>query len=483
LESRFFNLLINTPLAELNDDFVLQQVKEIESDAAYSKIKSRVFLKILDKMCSDDFLTKDEIVDPAEKAHVRIKKKLLQVKILTTKSALSKGDVFNHLLSEIVDEAKEYELYDSIVEALTNKKYVIANTLGYKEFLKIQHEIEYYQECSRARRLANDYYFVVISNQKLISHFSQKELSDFIDDKIQQMESDPYTTVSTGVQYFYKILKLAQVQRKGQWTDSTDICLELISLLKRSKAIGVKQRFGFVYGNMGESLIYQKRFKEAAQAMRVAQSYSPHNSFNYIISKEHEFYACFYGKDYVRCQEVLDVLLTHEKRDIGEIRYDKFTYYSGCLDFVLGRFKEAKRISNLALQILKDKPRWELGVRYLKIMSLIELGEFGEADDAIESLRKQIKRNSADEKTAVSERDEYIFRVLQEYKLCGYGKTASHRLIYFLKKLSVKDQPVSWKFYSHELFPVQRWLKKRITETVPATATASAAKSQRIDLN
>jgi hypothetical protein len=65
--------------------------------------------------------------------------------------------------------------------------------------------------------------------------------------------------------------------------------------------------------------------------------------------------------------------------------------------------------------------------------------------------------------------------------LCGYGKVASQRLIYYLKKLSVKDLPVSWKFYSHELFPVQRWLKKRITETLPTTA--AAVRSQRIDSN
>jgi tetratricopeptide (TPR) repeat protein len=461
LEGAFFNIVTATPLEELSDEFIIQKLGGLESDNAYEKLKSRVFLKILDRICSDEFISKDEFIEGVDRVMIRIKKKLLQARILNGKTSKTDPDTVIHLLNEVIEEAKEYELFDGIVEALTNKKYYVANRLGYKEFQKIQAEIEFYEACSKSRRAANDYYYVIISNQKLISHLSEKEVEEYVSEKIKKLENDPFTTVSTGVQYYYKLLKLAQYQAQNKITEAIDTCLETLSLLNRSKAIKRVERFGFVYSNLSECWLLQKRFKEAAQTARAALHYFPHDSFSYMIAKEQEFYACFYGKDYDRCREIMDALLAHNKRDTGEIRYDKFTYFSGCLDFAQGKFKEAKRISSLALQILKDKSRWEFGVRYLKIMTLVELGEFAEAGDAIESLRKQIQRMKKEGKE-ISLRDEIIFKALNEFSIGGFGTDVSNKLIYLLKKLSMKDTEYSWKFYSHEMISVNRWIKKKI---------------------
>ncbi len=459
--SEFLDVILSTPLEQLSDDYVMGKMKEKLSIAQYTKLKSRVLSKLLDKICSDKFLRDEEIIKGTERAEVRIKKKLLAIQILRLKTAKSDKKIFLRLANEVIDEAKEYELYDALVEALMYKQYHFAARSGYSDYSKLKEEIEFFSACSLAKRQANNYYFELIANQKLVSHFSESEIEQFLDEKVRLLEASPFTTVSGYVQYYYKVLKLAQQQKDKKNRESIDTCLELISLLNRNKAIARTERFGFVYGNLAQCLTYQREFKEAAQIARTAQQYFPHNSLSYVLTAEQEFFACFYGGDYKRCREVLELMSVLNKRDSGQIRLDSFTYYQACLEFAEGNFREAKFITNLSLSISKDKHRWDLGIRYLKIMSLIELKEHEEARDAIEALRKQMERNSGEGKPEISSRDNFIYRALKEYANQNF-EGSSNKMNYFLKQLSLKESENGWRFFTHEVVPVHRWLRKQI---------------------
>jgi hypothetical protein len=473
-EAEIFNLVLCTPLSELNDSYVLSKMKEQPSASAYSKLKSQILFKVLDKISSDKFIRNDDIVKGTERAEIRVKKKLLQIKILHVKTSRSEQKIFLQLLNEVIEEAKEYELYDNLIEALSYKKYYYAVRSGYADFNKINEEIGFYRSCSAALSEANDFYFEIIANQKLISHFSEKEIESYIDEKVQYLESSSYTTVSKYIQYYYKILKLAQQQKDKKNNESVDTCLEIISLLNRSKALARTERYGFVYTNLSQCLILQREFKQAAQTARTAAIYFPQESLSFVLVAEQEFFASLYGGDFERCRQLIFMMLNHNKRDTGQVRQDIFTYYQGCLEFMEGNFKEAKQVTNQSLTILKDKPRWDLGMRYLKIMSLVELKYFEEAIYAIEALRKQIKRTKEEGKIEITQRDQLIYRAFNEYARCEFS-TLSNSLDYYLKRLGNKETAFSWKFFTHEVIPVHKWMKKRLG----ATSTAKQRLSSR----
>jgi hypothetical protein len=459
-ESSLFERILESGETTIDDDYFLGGVFSNLNDSAFSKIKSKLFYKILDAFSGDAFLMRDDLIEPHERINMQVKKKLLQLKTLRFKMNTAPFDVIQHLLNEVIETSREYEMYDSLVEALTFKKRLIQIRSNYKEFEKINHEISYFQECSNILQTASDAFNTIVSNQNLISHFTEEEMNTYIETKIRELEANAYTTVSIYVQYYYKILKLVQYERKKMYSECIDVCLDVLNMLNRSKAISRKERFGFVYDNLGQYWLLQRNFSGAIDSFRSAQKNYVTKSFAYMISKEQEFYASFYGKQYGECQKILEILLAHDKRDSGEIRYDKFLYYASCLDFVTGKFKEALRISNLGLQITRDKSRWEIGMRYIKILCLIEMEDYHEAGQAIDSLRKQIKRlNSSGQ---LEKRDSIIYKSLRQYEKEGFGKVASPRLSYLMKRLSKKNVPWSWKFYSHELIPVQQWLKKRV---------------------
>jgi hypothetical protein len=263
--------------------------------------------------------------------------------------------------------------------------------------------------------------------------------------------------MSVRIQYFYKLLKLAQYQTDNRTRESTDLCLEIINLLMRNDCIKKKYKIGMAYGNLSKCLIYQREYSQAAQTARAAQMYFGHETLNYIVTLEQEFFACFYGRDYKRSQEVLNLMTSNNRKDSGSIRIDKYTYFQGCLDFAQGKFREAKVISNLSLSILRDKANWDLGLRYLKIMSQIELTEFEEARISIDSLRKHISRYSEEGKVGISDRDIAIYKALNELSRNNFNKTSSS-LPYSVKKLGFKDSSESWKQFNHELIPIHKWM-------------------------
>ncbi len=445
-----------------NSDQYYASLLNINPDNNFSKIKSRLFYKILDIISSDHFIGRDDLLDATDRIGLITMKRLLQLKILRFKKNTTSREVIHHVLNDIIDTAKEYELYETLVDALKFKKSITYNVKAYKEFKKLEDEYFFYRGCYETLSFASDSYKIVVTNQNLISNFTESELDEFINSRIKQLETSQYTTVSTYIQYFYKLLKLVENERKKRYNECIELCNDMLNLLKRSKAIARNNRFGFTYDNLGQYWMLQRNYPNAISTFRRAQEYYAPKTFPYLISKEQEFYACFYGKKYNESRVVLDELLSHDKRDVGEIRYDKFLYYACCLDFITGKHKDSLRVSNLGLQIVKDKSRWEIGLRYMKILSLIELGELVEASDALESLRKQIKRLT--DNNILEKRDLIIFKCLQQYERDGFTINTSPRLNYLVKRLSKKDVPWSWKYFSHELFPIHRWLRSRLND-------------------
>jgi hypothetical protein len=188
-ESELFYSILQSPLTVTDDEILSGLLGRRENDNAYHKLKSRVFLKILEKIASEDFIQNDNFIEHADRIEIRIKKKLLQIKILASKLSKSDNETFFHLLNEVIDESKKNEVYESLLEALYYKKYLTANRSGYTEYKKLDEEIEFYCECLKIKRDANNYFIEYNSNKKLISTFSEANLAKFLNEKVKLLEA------------------------------------------------------------------------------------------------------------------------------------------------------------------------------------------------------------------------------------------------------------------------------------------------------
>lgn len=456
--SQLFNLILKTPKEELTDEFLHKRLAEvIKSKTALAALKSRLAVRVLEIISTRTFIDNNKLYNPLEQIEARVRRSLFSAFILDLKT--QKGNINNilSLLEEVIRESKEYEFYGLLLEALHLKKFRLGFRYGYKEYTKIKEEIEFFKELAEAKTRANEMYFEYVLNQDFIRQNRQEDLKDLLRNCIQQLEASPYTTISSYIQYYYKILLLTYFQEQRNNEESINVCLEIISLLNRNKAINKKDRCGSIYVRLSECYILQREYESALSNATRSLEYVNERSTNYLISQEYRFYAAFYGKQYDVAEEILNQMLSHEKKDSGAFRHDKYIYFSACVKFCRQRFEEAYKICNLTLQVSRDRSGLDLGIRYIKILSLIEMGNFTEAKASIDALRKQISNHEE----IIEPRDKEILRVLREYANCRFGEKKSVRLLNLLRNISVKEGEMRWKHFTHELVAINKWIRKR----------------------
>lgn len=429
-----------------------------EKLAATAKLKSRLFQFVLEVISSDAVLSKEQLFDHSDHQIIRIRKRMLQFRVLYRKKNKAETSILYHLLSEIIKEAKEYEQYDILVEALYFKKTMLSIRKGFSEVAAMDKQIDLYHYAYKALLKANSYYFELVASQDLGHKTKSEQAQEFLKEAIAVMEEDIKVTNSASIRYIQKLFQLDELLRSSRHDTSIDVCLDILNILNKHKHLYRNERVGFVYDNISLCHVYKGNVDDSVVSAQRAQEYYSPNSFNYMISKEQEFYACFCGSSYNRADTIITSLLDFPVMNAGEFRHDKYLFYKAATLFKLGDSRKALAISNQALEITKDKSRWDLGIRYLRLLCMIELEDYDQAYSAIEALRKTVSRNN--KQTAF--RDELVYRAFNEFASTGFSSQPTGRLLEILYELSVRDSVHSWHYYSHEIIPVHKWIESKI---------------------
>ncbi len=443
-------------LSDKELSFVIYKVEKL---AAIAKLKSRLFHFILEILCSDAVLSKEILFDNSDRQIIRIRKKMIQFRVLFRKKRQVDASILYHLLSEIIKEAKENEQYDVLIECLNFKKAMLLILNGFSEIKQIEKQIDLYNYTHNATIKTSNYYIELIANQDLLPFTKFNKSEKGLLDTINEIKEYVKYTGSNAIKYIYKLFQLNELQKHGKHLECLDLCLDILNLLKSNKHLNRNERVGTVYGNISICNTYRKNFDDSIADAKKAQEYFDPTGFNFMILKEQEFCACFYGRSYNRANAIISELLKYPIINKGEFRHDKYLFFEALTCFKLGNQKSALTICNQALEITKDKSRWDLGIRYLRLMCMIELLQYDQAYDAIDALRKTMKRNVKD---SFLLRDELVYRAFNEFASTGFSDIPTNKLIEIIDDLSSSDSVNAWNYYTHELIPIHKWINSQI---------------------
>lgn len=455
-ELRLFKFLINNKNRTITEQDINLEIQTASSP----HLKNNLFSKVLESLTLDKYINNTEVFSQNDIVNFTLRKKILVCKIALRTLNPGKIETIKELLNDTIEKAKEFELYDILVEALRSKKYFQGSRSGSSDFEKINEEVEFYEYCSKAVFKANDSYFRLILNNEFIKTLSENEANEHIVLSIRQMEADYKKTKSEQVNYYLYIMRFALAERKKEYNEAIIYCNELITILKKNKAIYRTERLGFLHDNISLYKTYLKKYAEASKEAKEAQKYYIENSFNHAVSKEQEFYINFYNKNYVAANKCLNELLSHSRIDTGEFRRSKYVYYRACVFFSEKDFKSALALLNESLEIEKDKTRWNISLRILNIMIFIEMNKINEAGNSLESLRKYIERTG--KTIEVSARNIMTVKLLREIEKNGFEYDSKNKtVVNMIKELSKENSEVSFEYFSSELIPFHEWLVKK----------------------
>jgi tetratricopeptide (TPR) repeat protein len=279
-----------------------------------------------------------------------------------------------------------------------------------------------------------------------------------VDKALKQMSSDLKKTNSQEVSYFIHMFKIQSLENKNDYKKAISYCNNLIKLLKQSKVSYTKERIGFLLSNLSYFNVFIKNFKAAAKFAKVGCDYlyaDSHNSLRFI---QLEFYAHFYGNNYLEASKCIEIMLKFNLSETGEFRNSQFIYFKAYLLFCKKEFQGSLKLLREHLEIEKDKAGYNISLRILLTMIFIQLNKFYEVSKILAALKKYIERSSKTKE--IKQRDILIVKLLRElekddFKINEKNKKAA----LLLAELSDKDKPTAWNYFTPELIPFHEWVK------------------------
>jgi hypothetical protein len=391
---------------------------------------------------------------------MRIEQQLLAVQALISRELYE--EALDHLY-ELEADARKYDLYASLVQLLNVKLELLEHVAAYDKIEQCFNDIDFYELCNAAAVRASKAYYKAIQNYGFKAHsHSATNLRrlELLGADLEVLEEDFATSGSALVNYYYHLLKVEHLQLQQQFGEATKYCLALLDVIRNSPAVYHSRRLGIAYLNLSQNELFNHFFDYALGFAQQAQEYFQEGSRTRELALELEFYAFFYAGKTRTSGEVLDRLLAVKNRgrtdDEPDFRTSWRSYLRATVHFVMGDFREVHRTLHNATQINRDKEGWNLGMRILTVMNLLELNLKDHADAEIDNLKNFARRSLAG--APIRQRDRVIIQLFSELKKHNYDfEAVVSQESELLERLSSQQNALAWKVQTPELIAVHKW--------------------------
>jgi tetratricopeptide (TPR) repeat protein len=423
---------------------------------AIQKIKSRLTRDIKNLLLFDSGMEKRKgSDDPLIDQGIAIRREMAQFYILLGKSGNSA--VLQQVMNEILRMAKTYEVYPALVEMLNHKKWMSGFRQGEPAFAQIEEQVTYYQRCYTSVTKAADFYHLGIIRSEFTDKKEKREFQHFLRESIAELNESYVSTHSAQVLFYLKHLEIMYYTGAGNPEVTHDVAIELLEIIKTSKAVHNKSRVGSVYGVLAACHMRMARYAKAIACAKASQRCFIKNSANYFNAMEYEFLANLYLGKTKRSKTICQKMLRSEKKETGDFRSSKYLYYLANICFLQKDFKQCLCILSQKLDLSKDKQGWDIQLRILLIMAMLELGHSDEAENQVFKLEKQAKQLG----DSITLRQKMIVGTLCQLCKAGFSYSqAKSKMLHNLSHL-VDFKEYAWDPVGAEQVRFELWLAEK----------------------
>lgn len=448
-----------------DDDKVLSLLKKkMPSEDARRMVITRLREKMLASLSLDINITRDEVYDERAQAQPKVLLGKLQGKILFSRG---QRKLAYFVLDRAIALAKYYELYDDLVDMLSEERIYIKAWKGTdKAFYDIVKEIEKYSACRDAVNTARQYF------EEITMRYGFKGLNrlaadpkqlEFLKERIDDLQNAFESTGSATVGYYYYFLLVEYNQLQNNLSDASEALSMLAQMLENNPAIKRKVRQASVHLNLGANDLWLHRFEEARSQFELSLTFIRKNTRNHAVISELLFYSQFYAGQLSAAEETLESLVESKYVDQSDFRRSVRSYLLGSVSFAKGEFRKVNLRLAGSHKIGEDKEGWNIGSRVLSIMLAIEREKFDYADSQITNLRQFMREGLKG--VEVRKRDKLILEILVELRKRSYDfKDTSEAKHEVLQLLSVNDPDSGWLVQIPEMICFHTWFNDKLNE-------------------
>lgn len=418
-----------------------------------SKLLQRLHSKILDSLLIDINTTR--LAQNSEHNYyvlIRLKKQLLQYYVLSTTG--TGRAIGQSILKKIFSTATKYEFYNTNQEVLPLLKAATTSKTKVSTYA-------YWDECIRKNERAKEAYqrsFDFYNRyREMIGYHGklavQKHL-DFLTESVATLSVDYKETGSATCGYFMGVLQTALYEQKGQFENAIATCKSLVKLVEENVSIRYKSRLAVQYSNIAVMEFQLGHLREALVYNKKSIASSIKGSSDEYFKLKQQVEILYYLEEYSNALELNSTIQSAQKI-VGELQYAISCVFDAAIHFRLANYKEALNILNQKSALSIDKSGWELSVRVLRLITLIEMSKLEEAETVLANINRFAQRHA--KSSDITKRDKEIIRFLNEWSKSSFSfLDYSERTSALVKKLSLSPD-TEWKYGTPELVPIDDW--------------------------
>lgn len=424
-----------------------------ENYGAFNKLVNRLQERIADVMLLDQNLERDTYT-ARNKAIFKMRKKLLQADLLFLRGIT---DELESMYNSVINEAKEFEVYDTCVYALLSKKRYISVRAKKSKMVLIDGEIQYFNKVQQEVSQAQLEYQQILN--KMNFAFNSTEYEAELYNAISYLGGVVNFTSSKLVEYSYLFLLNEKHQIKNELQESKDVLEKQLNLVHASKSVYTPGRIGSVLINLSNINILLGNYSEAIINAKESARYFGNSVFNYSLSREYEALGEYHNGSIDKARMIFYELWSSKSAAGLDLMRSRWSYYLACISFQQGTYQDSISFLQEMKELEKDKEGFNLYRRLLLLMNRISLGETDAVELQLQNMERQVKR--VQKMKHVRPRILVLTRLFLKLINENYNFTRmiDSRKSAFSQLLS-NDPDYKWYIKSPELFPLHDWMLK-----------------------
>ncbi|HEU4717839.1 MAG TPA: hypothetical protein VFU15_08390 [Bacteroidia bacterium] len=423
-----------------------------------NRLKNRLFDKVLNSLLIDistDAMTREDDTHPVQ---IRIRKKMLLFDLL--KYTATRGTVAVDMIQDVIKDAREYEFFPILIDALTIYKPMISHLKSKREADKIDSEITKYEKAKYYNIRAKDIVTELGQYSTFRTKLEKEKILNFLKDSIEELRGY-YSEVGGRLLLDHlRTCEMALLQVAGQLSEGISLAKEHVRFLESNKIIDRKNRIGVWNDYIAHLEIDNENYDEAMKYLEKAASCFTSSPTNLAVNRSIQMEVYFHKGNYDKALEISADLIENQAKVIGTFRRDTFIFFQASCYFMKKEYTRCNDLLNERFELTRDKLGWDLNIRFLRIMTMIEMGKPDLAMLQVDALRKNFERFQ--HRKDITERDKMIIRLFFQMFLEGFAfQYPRNKTNELLLKLKEKGKLYSWEALKPEKIPIHVWALSR----------------------
>ena len=445
--------IINRPHISLEK--AKKKISPDVDERSFDRQVLRLKEKLLESLLIDINTSKKEVFGEWFGIQIDVRKKYLQANTLYARGLTSEA---MRLYDKVEEKAKEFELFSELFEVFNKKKATLGIRQGPSAFDEYEKKSILAKECYDANLLGETHY-----HRHFINDVDPKGLKSekigYLTQAIAELQVAYKKTNASLSGYYMHFLLMEYYLIQEDFKASIETGETLLHLIESRPAINSKPRLGFVNDDIAQNQLFTFNFEESLIRARKAQDYYSFNGYNFQMARETEFRALYYQGKLDDASAVVDELIDVSKDLDAPFQYDKRRYLKACVLYMQGQYRDSFLLLQDVIEVRDDKEGWNIGLRLLSIMNMIEMRLFDNADAQIEAMRKHVGRNT----DVIRPRDEIILKLLMHLERASFNfEKVFNEQRDLLRQISQNEPDYRWEVKTPEMVVFQDWFTAKM---------------------